>query len=129
MSLHKRLWVLARRSRARSVGSADGLVVWRSTGGAWAWPSARTLASHSTPSTSTCTWRAWCTVRRNYLSRKRAVVLARACRPYGVFASCAGLSGDVFAETVGYSAIWSSDGIAIARVGPDPGDSARANLN
>ena len=59
----------------------------------------------------------------------RAVVLARACRAYVVFASFAGPTGDVFAETAGYSAIWSPYGLAIARAGPGPGDSARATLS
>lgn len=57
----------------------------------------------------------------------RAVVLARACRPYGVLASCAGLTGDVFAETVGLGHL------VLGRYRDRPGqtrprDSARANL-
>lgn len=59
----------------------------------------------------------------------RAVVVARSCRAHVVFASFAGSTGDVFSETVGCSAIWSPDGLAIARAGPDPGDSARATLS
>ncbi len=59
----------------------------------------------------------------------RAVVIARTCRAYVVFASFAGTTGDVFAETAGCSAIWSPEGLAIARAGPDAGDSACATLS
>lgn len=57
----------------------------------------------------------------------RAVVIARTCRAYVVFASFAsfasfaGPTGDVFTETVGCSAIWSPDG-------PDVGSRAAATL-
>lgn len=59
----------------------------------------------------------------------RAVVIARTCRAYVVFASFAGPTGDVFAETAGSSAIWSPDGLAVARAGPDVGSSAVATLS
>ena len=58
----------------------------------------------------------------------RAVVVARTCRAYVVFASFAGPTGDVFDRTAGCSAIWSPDGVAIARAGPDVGDLARSVL-
>lgn len=58
----------------------------------------------------------------------RAVVIARTCRAYVAFASFAGPTGDVFTETAGTSAIWSPDGLAIARAGPAPGGVARATL-
>ena len=58
----------------------------------------------------------------------RAVVLARTCRAYVVFASFAGPTGDVFSRTAGRSAIWSPAGEAIARAGPDVGDLARTVL-
>jgi len=59
----------------------------------------------------------------------RAVVIARTCRAYVVFASFAGTTGNGFAETAGCSAIWSPEGLAIARAGPAAGDSARATLS
>jgi predicted amidohydrolase len=59
----------------------------------------------------------------------RAVVIARTCQAYVVFASFAGPTGDVFTETAGSSAIWSPNGIAIARTGPDAGGVARATLS
>lgn len=58
----------------------------------------------------------------------RALVIARTCRAYVVFASFAGPTGDVFTETAGSSAIWSPDGLAIARTGPDVGNMAVASL-
>lgn len=58
----------------------------------------------------------------------RAVVIARTCRAYVVFASFAGPTGDVFTETAGSSAVWSPEGLAVARAGPDVGDMARATL-
>lgn len=58
----------------------------------------------------------------------RAVVVARTCRAYVVFASFAGSTGDVFSETAGCSAIWSPDGLAVARTGPDVGNTAAATL-
>lgn len=58
----------------------------------------------------------------------RAVVIARTCRAYVVFASFAGPTGDVFTETAGSSAIWSPDGIAVARAGPEVGGTAAAIL-
>lgn len=58
----------------------------------------------------------------------RAVVIARACRAFVVFASFAGPTGDVFTSTAGASAIYSAEGLAIARTGPDPGSIVRATL-
>lgn len=58
----------------------------------------------------------------------RAVVIARTCRAYVVFASFAGPTGDVFTQTAGSSAIWSPDGLAVARTGPDAGEIAVATL-
>ena len=58
----------------------------------------------------------------------RAVVIARTCRAYVVFAGFAGPTGDVFGETGGSSAIWSPDGVALARAGSEVGDLARAVL-
>ena len=58
----------------------------------------------------------------------RAVVLARACRAYVVFASFAGPTGGGYATTAGSSAVYSPEGIAIARAGPDVGGIARACL-
>lgn len=58
----------------------------------------------------------------------RALVIARACRAYVVFASHAGPTGDVFTETAGCSAIWSPDGLAVARTGPDVENTAAATL-
>lgn len=59
----------------------------------------------------------------------RAVVIARTCRAHVVFASFAGPTGDVFSATAGSSAIWSPDGVAVARTGPDPDGRARATLD
>lgn len=58
----------------------------------------------------------------------RAVVIARTCRAPAVFASFAGPTGDVFDETAGGSAIWSADGLAIARTGAAVGGLVRAVL-
>jgi hypothetical protein len=58
----------------------------------------------------------------------RAVVIARACRAFVVFAGFAAPTGDVFTQTAGCSAIWSPDGLAIARAGPAVGGVARAIL-
>lgn len=58
----------------------------------------------------------------------RAVVIARTCRAYVVFASFAGPTGDVFTETAGCSSIWSPGGLGIARTGPDVGNTAAATL-
>ncbi len=59
----------------------------------------------------------------------RAVVLARACRAFVVFASFAGPTGGGYAATAGSSAVYSPEGIAIARAGPDVGGIARATLS
>ncbi len=58
----------------------------------------------------------------------RAVVIARTCRAYVVFACFAGPTGDVFDQTGGSSGIWSPDGVALDRAGPAVGDLARAVL-
>lgn len=58
----------------------------------------------------------------------RAVVIARTCRAYVAFASFAGPTGDVFTETAGCSAIWSADGLAIARSGSEVGNMTTATL-
>jgi len=58
----------------------------------------------------------------------RAVVIARACRAFVVFASFAGPTGDVFTQTAGASAIYSAEGLAIARTGPHPGGVVPATL-
>ncbi len=57
----------------------------------------------------------------------RAVVIARTCRAPVAFASFAGPTGD-HPATAGSSAIWSPDGLAVARAGPEPGGIARATL-
>jgi predicted amidohydrolase len=59
----------------------------------------------------------------------RAVVLSRACRAYVVFASFAGPTGGGYARTAGCSAVYSPEGIAIARAGPDVGGIAMALLS
>lgn len=59
----------------------------------------------------------------------RAVVLARACRAYVVFASFAGSTGGGYASTAGCSAVYSPEGIAIAHAGPAVGGIARASLS
>jgi predicted amidohydrolase len=58
----------------------------------------------------------------------RAIVIARACRAFVVFASFAGPAGHGYAETAGSSAIWAPDGLAVSRTGREPGGLARANL-
>ncbi|MFC3687966.1 carbon-nitrogen hydrolase family protein [Aquipuribacter hungaricus] len=58
----------------------------------------------------------------------RAVVIARACRAAVVFASFAGPTGGGFTETAGSSAVWSPDGVAVARAGREVGGRARATL-
>jgi predicted amidohydrolase len=58
----------------------------------------------------------------------RAVVIARTCRAFVVFASFAGPTDDGYGETAGCSAIWSPDGLAIARTGPAVGGLVRAVL-
>jgi predicted amidohydrolase len=45
-----------------------------------------------------------------------------------VLASFAGSTGGGFAEAAGRSAIWSADGVVVARAGPEPGAVARATL-
>jgi len=58
----------------------------------------------------------------------RAVVIARTCRAFVVFASFAGSTGHGYSQTAGFSAIWSLAGLAISRAGPDVGELARATL-
>jgi predicted amidohydrolase len=58
----------------------------------------------------------------------RAVVIARTCRAFVVFASFAGPTGHGYCETAGSSAIWSRDGLTIARAGRGVGEMARATL-
>ena len=58
----------------------------------------------------------------------RAVVIARTCRAWVVFASFAGPTGGGFDQTAGASGIWSPEGLAVVRTGPLVGDLARASL-
>ncbi len=58
----------------------------------------------------------------------RAIIIARTCQAYVAFANFAGPTGDVFNETAGSSAIWSPDGIAVARTNSDVGGTAIATL-
>lgn len=58
----------------------------------------------------------------------RAMVIARTCRAHVVFASFAGPTGDVFSETAGCSAIWSPDGLAVARADASAGAVVAATL-
>ncbi len=57
------------------------------------------------------------------------MVLARACRAFVVFASFARPDRRGYAATAGSSAVYSPEGIAIARAGPDVGGIARATLS
>lgn len=68
--------------------------------------------------------------RREELAEQeaRAVAIARTCGGWVVFASFAGPTGDVFSETAGSSAIWSPDGTAVARAGPEVGGIARSAI-
>ena len=59
----------------------------------------------------------------------RAVVIARTCRAFVVFASFAGATGDIFDRTAGGSAIYSPEGIAITRAGSEPGSLVRTALS
>jgi len=58
----------------------------------------------------------------------RAFVIARACRAWVAFASFAGPTGGGYSETAGSSAIWSAEGVAVARTGRQTGGIARAAL-
>lgn len=58
----------------------------------------------------------------------RGFLLARACGSYVAFASFAGPTGDEFSETLGTSAIWSPDGVPLARAGEQPGEVVAADL-
>lgn len=58
----------------------------------------------------------------------RAVVIARTCRAFVVFASFAGSTGDVFDQTAGCSAVYSPEGLAVSRTDARPGMLTRATL-
>jgi predicted amidohydrolase len=58
----------------------------------------------------------------------RAVVIARTCRAFVVFASFAGPTGHGYTDTVGCSAIWSPDGLAVSRTDRKVGGLACAML-
>ena len=58
----------------------------------------------------------------------RAVVIARACRAWVALASCAGPTGGGYEQTAGTSAIFSPDGVAVARAGQEVGEVVRATL-
>ncbi len=58
----------------------------------------------------------------------RAVVIARACRAFVVFASFAGATGGGFDRTAGGSAVYSPTGLAVSRADARPGRLARATL-
>ena len=55
----------------------------------------------------------------------------RAATDHGIwvaFASFAGSTGGGYTHAAGGSGVWSADGVAVARVGPEPGAIARATL-
>ena len=58
----------------------------------------------------------------------RGFLLARACGSYVAFAGFAGPTGGEFSETLGTSAIWSPDGVPMARAGEQPGEVVAAEL-
>lgn len=58
----------------------------------------------------------------------RAVVIARTCRAFVVFASFAGPTGDVFDQTAGCSAIYSPDGPPLATLATSVGQPLRARF-
>jgi predicted ABC-type transport system involved in lysophospholipase L1 biosynthesis ATPase subunit len=58
----------------------------------------------------------------------RAVQIARTCQAFVVFASFAGPTGAMYAETAGCSAIWSPEGVQVACAGSAAGGIARATL-
>jgi predicted amidohydrolase len=62
------------------------------------------------------------------LLSERARHVATRHRIWVAVASFAGSTGGGYAETAGRSAIWRSDGVAVAQAGPDPGAIARATL-
>jgi predicted amidohydrolase len=59
---------------------------------------------------------------------ERARRVAADHRVWVVLASFAGSTGGGFAEAAGRSAIWSTDGVVVARAGAEPGAVARATL-
>lgn len=68
------------------------------------------------------------TADRAEIQDERARRTAVAHGVWVAVASFAGPTGGGFDDTAGRSAIWTPDGIAIARAGRDPGDIARATL-
>ena len=60
---------------------------------------------------------------------ERARRVATGHQVWVVLASFAGGAGGGFAQAAGRSAIWTSDGVAIALAGPEPGAIARATLS
>lgn len=62
------------------------------------------------------------------MQEARGVSIARQCRAYVAFASFAGPTGGGYSVTAGSSAIWSPEGIVLARAGADIGSMARASL-
>jgi predicted amidohydrolase len=60
---------------------------------------------------------------------ERARRVATGHRVWVVVASFAGSTGGGFDHAAGGSAIWTSDGVAIAQAGPEPGAIARATLS
>jgi predicted amidohydrolase len=59
---------------------------------------------------------------------ERARRVASGHRVWVVMASFAGSTGGGFDHAAGRSAIWTPDGVAVARAGPEPGAVARATL-
>jgi predicted amidohydrolase len=62
------------------------------------------------------------------LQSERARRIATRHRIWVAVASFAGSTGGGYAETAGRSAIWRSDGVAVAQAGAEPGAIARATL-
>jgi predicted amidohydrolase len=63
------------------------------------------------------------------LQDERARRVATGHRVWVVVASFPGATGGGFAQAAGRSAIWTSDGVVIARAGPEPGAIVRATLS
>lgn len=68
------------------------------------------------------------TADRAAVQDERARRIAMAHGVWVAVASFAGPTGGGFDDTAGRSSIWSPEGVAIARAGPEPGDIARAML-
>jgi predicted amidohydrolase len=68
------------------------------------------------------------TAEREAVIDERARRAALAHGLWVAVASFAGPTGGGFARTAGRSGIWTRDGVAIARAGPEPGAIARATL-